>query len=727
MATLIPNKDQTYSKETPNKIIKNSGLALSREGELFPEIKKPYAYNRINALQRRELKYVERTGYKQNIPVESSLQYPPRNLSALSSYSSKESNTAFSELISQRNFKRGDRSVRNHNLAKNLRTNDLGSPDSVISGREYSPASTFSTQSSTFSNKNTNFKKNNYISVGKSPNINFKNYKLNIKNSTNTQNTNQAIKNLVSNDDKKYLITQETPRVIYSKQKGKDTGIHSHSDSDTTTKNSILLPTSAMHPKKHHFIKKQGFMNDDGTTSSTVCESNKNGTGKPIRLNDIANVSFTPTHIKSYNEMKTPHSLADSSKISPLYQQYISTKDEKVYQKAKKYTTSVNDTTTIEPITTRSCNLEAKSLDEKISNIKHIIDIPLHPSSFDENAVLSNQRLYSFSRHKRFGKSKVKHDETHNINDIAFLNDLSRKKNPKTYNKLNTQNTYISQKSFDNNKSEPLEVNFKNNNQIKNNYSNKLNENAKVRFDDNNNEKHEIKNSKVGSGKLKINQQISSFLTKDLINAAPQNLPQTSIKPSPKPGLEFSDSRVPDMINQTGSQQPNLQKNSLELPNTDQSFVKNPPSPIQIQPNRFESKQTIHNNLDLLDTQIYNEQNHNDSDGYIISKKIKMKRIRVQRDYSFEECCQFYTSIPNELVDKIDITIYTSFIVKLNEMLADAEGSTFLNVMEGLLTCALAKVTTFIEESNRLIFNPAGYAVLNPRQTAFIFLEVIKL
>ncbi|PVV05069.1 hypothetical protein BB560_000407 [Smittium megazygosporum] len=85
---------------------------------------------------------------------------------------------------------------------------------------------------------------------------------------------------------------------------------------------------------------------------------------------------------------------------------------------------------------------------------------------------------------------------------------------------------------------------------------------------------------------------------------------------------------------------------------------------------------------------------------FVLSKQKNYIRIKVQRDYAYGDCCQFYTQVPEGIIEKIDNQKFIEFIRTLNEMLVEAEGSALLNFFEGLLTCVTLYIYLLVSKSH---------------------------
>ncbi|KAJ2898748.1 hypothetical protein IWW38_001256 [Coemansia aciculifera] len=118
-------------------------------------------------------------------------------------------------------------------------------------------------------------------------------------------------------------------------------------------------------------------------------------------------------------------------------------------------------------------------------------------------------------------------------------------------------------------------------------------------------------------------------------------------------------------------------------------------------------------------------------------------RIRIERDYSRGDARQFSSSLPEALVGRIDDQRFAEFVHHINEQLAKAEGATVRNVVEGFLAFttlylstllikphfkkAVDAISRYVHSENNTLFRPAGLLVIDPKQTAYMFIEIISL
>ncbi|KAJ1919187.1 Golgin sub A member 7B [Mycoemilia scoparia] len=105
------------------------------------------------------------------------------------------------------------------------------------------------------------------------------------------------------------------------------------------------------------------------------------------------------------------------------------------------------------------------------------------------------------------------------------------------------------------------------------------------------------------------------------------------------------------------------------------------------------------------------------------------KRIRVERDYSKGNACQYSLEFPPLLSGKIDEELFKVTIQKINSLFAEAEGAIMINIMEGILACAtfylsqlflkphyqrkLDMVEQYIKKSNDEFFIPSSMGLTN--------------
>ncbi|KAJ2554889.1 Golgin sub A member 7 [Coemansia sp. RSA 1933] len=126
---------------------------------------------------------------------------------------------------------------------------------------------------------------------------------------------------------------------------------------------------------------------------------------------------------------------------------------------------------------------------------------------------------------------------------------------------------------------------------------------------------------------------------------------------------------------------------------------------------------------------------------HVASIPQQWQRVRIERDYSQGVTRQFSLTVPAQLGARVDEHRFKRFVRRINIMLREAENSTLRNVAEGCLAFAtlylstlvikphfnktLDRISSFVDAENKAVFCPAGLMVIDPRQTAFMFIEVL--
>lgn len=115
--------------------------------------------------------------------------------------------------------------------------------------------------------------------------------------------------------------------------------------------------------------------------------------------------------------------------------------------------------------------------------------------------------------------------------------------------------------------------------------------------------------------------------------------------------------------------------------------------------------------------------------------------VRIERDYSvYGEICQFSMEFPSMLNGRIEKAIFLDTLSSINKQLYDAEKISFMNVFDVILSCItiytidfcykttyerkLKKLSDMIAEQNRYIYEPKGLHINDPRENAYLFLEI---
>ncbi|KIS68254.1 uncharacterized protein UMAG_10511 [Mycosarcoma maydis] len=113
--------------------------------------------------------------------------------------------------------------------------------------------------------------------------------------------------------------------------------------------------------------------------------------------------------------------------------------------------------------------------------------------------------------------------------------------------------------------------------------------------------------------------------------------------------------------------------------------------------------------------------------------------VRIERDYSSGELPQFHSSFPLELEGRISPTTFSELINDINTLLIKAHNPrrTWIDNTFAILTFyistllfgshhqrTMAELDSCIESCNRQTLHPAGLSLVNPRKTAFLFIEL---
>jgi len=122
-----------------------------------------------------------------------------------------------------------------------------------------------------------------------------------------------------------------------------------------------------------------------------------------------------------------------------------------------------------------------------------------------------------------------------------------------------------------------------------------------------------------------------------------------------------------------------------------------------------------------------------------IGKHKPREVLRVDRDYTGGELCQFWSGYPIELEGRVTPTQHLHFMNELNAVLASAHDP-YKSIFDNTLAILTLYISTLlykshyereierfykvIQRGNREVYNPVGLNVLDPRPVAFLFLEI---
>lgn len=113
--------------------------------------------------------------------------------------------------------------------------------------------------------------------------------------------------------------------------------------------------------------------------------------------------------------------------------------------------------------------------------------------------------------------------------------------------------------------------------------------------------------------------------------------------------------------------------------------------------------------------------------------------IRIDRDYTSGELCQFQTAFPVEIDGRITPRRFQQTINTLNDLLAKAHNPKY-NFFDNCLACLtiytstlclrphfdrmIEEICKFLDNENISSYNPQGLNFRDPRRTSFLFLEL---
>ncbi|TXT15504.1 hypothetical protein VHUM_00007 [Vanrija humicola] len=121
-----------------------------------------------------------------------------------------------------------------------------------------------------------------------------------------------------------------------------------------------------------------------------------------------------------------------------------------------------------------------------------------------------------------------------------------------------------------------------------------------------------------------------------------------------------------------------------------------------------------------------------------IGRDLPKEIVRVERDYSLGDICQFTTNFPIEIDGRVTPTEFAKFVEAVNEPLREAysvSGAVVDNVIAVLTWWTslwwrtshfekeLQRAEAVIRKANETTFNPAGLNVLSPREVALQYVS----
>ncbi|PWN89331.1 hypothetical protein FA10DRAFT_267907 [Acaromyces ingoldii] len=123
----------------------------------------------------------------------------------------------------------------------------------------------------------------------------------------------------------------------------------------------------------------------------------------------------------------------------------------------------------------------------------------------------------------------------------------------------------------------------------------------------------------------------------------------------------------------------------------------------------------------------------------VIGRDKPREIIRVERDYTGGELCQFHPTFPLELEGRVEPTVFSETMNDINELLIKAHDPSWACFDNSLAVLTLytspfllnskyeremKRLDKIISQANEKSFNPAGLNIRSPAESAFLFLEV---
>ncbi|XKL62801.1 hypothetical protein PGB90_002634 [Kerria lacca] len=116
-------------------------------------------------------------------------------------------------------------------------------------------------------------------------------------------------------------------------------------------------------------------------------------------------------------------------------------------------------------------------------------------------------------------------------------------------------------------------------------------------------------------------------------------------------------------------------------------------------------------------------------------------KVYVQRDYSQGTLVRFQTHLPDELIDKLELSAFQYTVNQLNNFFEEAESTSCKTYCQGCCACltaylmficveshyekVLKKVARFVTEQNEKIYAPRGLLLVNPAERGLRVIEIL--
>ncbi|CAJ0643838.1 953_t:CDS:2, partial [Entrophospora sp. SA101] len=129
------------------------------------------------------------------------------------------------------------------------------------------------------------------------------------------------------------------------------------------------------------------------------------------------------------------------------------------------------------------------------------------------------------------------------------------------------------------------------------------------------------------------------------------------------------------------------------------------------------------------------KENFSETSGWL---HIMLTLVRIERDFTRGELCQFQTAFPLEIDGRIEPRRFQKTIDKLNELLEKAHHPKY-NILDNFLTCLTIYTSTFciksnydkrideilkyLDDENHTLYNRKGLNFRNPLKSSFLFVS----
>ncbi|KAK4698999.1 hypothetical protein P7C70_g7268, partial [Phenoliferia sp. Uapishka_3] len=219
-------------------------------------------------------------------------------------------------------------------------------------------------------------------------------------------------------------------------------------------------------------------------------------------------------------------------------------------------------------------------------------------------------------------------------------------------------------------------------------------------------------------------ERLHSFPPQPISPATPST-PYSSVAPKTMSAAAFPSPRHPPLLQSTGEASPDsFNANEFNSQERERRFTPIP-----------ERRPSVHSQR----SSIAPESVFGTAPVGQVGRNKPREMVRIERDYSGGELCQFWSGWIWELEGRVTPTAYQNTLNELNNILASAHDpyKSALDNTLAVLTLYLSprifgshyqremkKFDEALNRANRDVYNPVGLNILSPRRTAFLFIEI---